>query len=94
MLVFLGPCRGVADGSGPRHLANLSAMEMPVEPARVVELLYENASILKEDVTHLEAGTFKFQAFGVDVTKEQAARLRANLSRLEQVIEALQSDFI
>jgi len=67
---------------------------MPVKPARVVELLSENASILKEDVTHLETGTFKFQAFGVDVTKEQAARLRANLSRLEQVIDALQSDVI
>jgi hypothetical protein len=69
-------------------------MEVPVEFARVVELLSENALILKEDVKHLEAGTFKFQAFGVDVTKEQAARLKANLSRLEQVIDALQRSFI
>jgi hypothetical protein len=69
-------------------------MEVLVEPARVVELLSKNLSILKEDVTHLEAGTFKFQAFGVDVTNEQAARLRANLSRLEQVIEALQNTSI
>lgn len=65
-----------------------------MEPARLVELLSANASILKEDVTHLEAGTFKFQAFGVDVTNEQAARLRANLSRLEQVIQALQRSVI
>lgn len=65
-----------------------------MESARVVELLSKNASILKEDVKHLEAGSFKFQAFGVDVTKEQAARLKANLSRLEQVIEALHNPFV
>jgi hypothetical protein len=72
-----------------RGIEGLSAMEVPVKSARVVELLSQNASVLKEDVTCLEAGTFKFQAFGVDVTKEQAARLRANLSRLEQVISAI-----
>jgi hypothetical protein len=69
-------------------------MEVPVDPATVIELLSKNASILREDVTHLEAGTFKFQAFGVDVTNEQAARLKANLSRLEEVIDALRRRFI
>ena len=65
-----------------------------MDPATVIELLSKNASILREDVTHLEAGTFKFQAFGVDVTNEQAARLKANLSRLEEVIDALRRRFI
>jgi hypothetical protein len=72
-------------------VARLCPIEVLVGPARVIELLSTNASILEEDVKHLEEGTFKFQAFGVDVTNEQAARLKANLLRLEQAIEALRN---
>jgi hypothetical protein len=57
-----------------------------VNRARLIELLSQNACVLREDLDMLDAGTVRIKAFGVDVTREQASRLKANLKRLEQVL--------
>jgi hypothetical protein len=57
-----------------------------LDPARVIELLSQNAFVLKEDLALMDAGRIRVQAFGVDVTREQSARLKANLERLEAVL--------
>ena len=55
----------------------------------VVELCSLNAAVLREDLALMESGTLKVQMVGADVTDEMAARLRANLSRLLNIIEEL-----
>ena len=55
----------------------------------LVELCSLNAAVLREDLALMESGTLKVQMVGADVTDEMAARLRANLSRLRDIIEEL-----
>ena len=65
---------------------------MAIADARVVELCSQNAYVLKEDLALMESGSIKIQVFGADATKEQAARLRANLSRLQEIIDGFGGD--
>ena len=60
-----------------------------MESVQIMKLLARNAYVLQEDVKLMEDGAIKVQAFGVDVTREQAARLKANLVRLEEALAAL-----
>ena len=64
-------------------------MEMPVvmRAEEVVELCRQNAAVLREDIALMEAGRLRLLALGSDATSEQVARLRANLSRLQQIID-------
>ena len=55
---------------------------------RVVELLAQNAAVIREDLALLEAGTIRMTVFGADVTHDHAGRLKGNLDRLEAVLEA------
>ena len=59
---------------------------MVMAAARVVELCAQNAYVLKEDLALMESGAIKIHVFGADATEEQAGRLRANLSRLQEII--------
>ena len=61
-------------------------MEAAVNRSRVIRLLSENAKVLKEDVALMSGGRFRVQAFGVDVTAEQVARLESNLERIETIL--------
>ena len=54
----------------------------------VLELLSQNACVLREDVSLMETGFVRCDAFGADVTREQTARLKGNLSRIEEIIDA------
>jgi hypothetical protein len=61
---------------------------MAMSADRVIELCTQNAEVLKEDIALIEAGKIKFLALGVaDVTREQVARLKGNLSRLQEIID-------
>lgn len=62
--------------------------EVALDNGRVIELLSQNAAILREDLTLLAAGTIKLSVFGTNVTHDHASRLKANLTRLEAVLEA------
>jgi hypothetical protein len=68
-------------------------MEVALDPADLVKLLSQNAYVLREDLTLMESGVLKCQSFGANVTREQAARLNENLSRLQEVIEAFGDNF-
>jgi hypothetical protein len=63
-------------------------MEFAMNRAQAVNLLSLNAYVLREDLALMESGFVKCQSFGTNVTVEQAERLRANLSRLQEVIDA------
>ena len=52
----------------------------------LVSLLLRNAYVLREDIQLMEQGALKVQAFGTDLTAEHAGRLKANLSRLEDIL--------
>jgi hypothetical protein len=60
---------------------------MTMEANRIVALCEQVAYFLREDLTLIEAGHLRLQLFGADVTHEQANRMRANLARLEDIIE-------
>jgi|1186.fasta_scaffold23976_2 hypothetical protein len=60
---------------------------MAMTANRVVALCEQAAYFLREDLSLIDDGSVKFELFGADVTEEQAGRMRANLSRLEEVIE-------
>lgn len=60
-------------------------MTMPAN--RVVALCEQNTYFLQEDLTLIESGHLKMQLFGTDVTDEQAARMRASLARLQEIID-------
>jgi len=59
-----------------------------VDIAEVIDLLSLNAAVLRDDVALMEAGILKCESFGTNVTREQAARLSANLARLDAIIQA------
>ncbi|MCL6730325.1 hypothetical protein [Sphingomonas hankyongi] len=65
---------------------------MPMTAERVVELCRQNAAVVREDIALMEAGRLKFQALGSDATREQIARMKANLSRLQEIIDACGCD--
>ena len=60
--------------------------------AQVAKLLAQNAALLSEDIKLMEAGVIRCQSFGANVTTEHAARLRANLTRLETILSAFEAD--
>jgi hypothetical protein len=59
-----------------------------MDHGRIVELLLQNAAIIREDLALLAAGTIKLTVFGTDVSQDHAGRLKANLDRLEAVLDA------
>ena len=61
---------------------------MSMTAERVVELCRQNAAVIREDLALMEAGRLQLHALGSDATKEQIARMRANLSRLQEIIDA------
>ena len=60
-------------------------MTMPAN--RVVALCEQNAYFLREDLALIEAGDLKLLLFGADVTEEQADRMRASISRLQEIVD-------
>ena len=65
---------------------------MSITPNRVLALCEQNAVVLKEDINQLESGALKVELHGADITKQQASRLRSNLSRLLEITEGCGSD--
>ena len=65
---------------------------MPITAKKVVELCRQNADLIREDLVLMESGELEFRAFGADATKDQIARMRANLSRLQEIIDACGSE--
>jgi len=63
-----------------------------LDQVHIVRLLAKNAHVLQEDAKLMEDGAIRVHAFGVDVTHEQAARLKANLLRLEKVLNSLECE--
>lgn len=59
---------------------------------RVVRLCRENAEVLKEDLALMKAGRLRAEALGFDATEQQMARLKANLSRLQEIIDGCGCD--
>ena len=59
-----------------------------MDRSRVIALLSENAYVLAEDLALMELGFIQCHALGANATREHAARLKANLSRLQEVIKA------
>jgi hypothetical protein len=60
---------------------------MQMSPNRVVALCEQAAYFLREDLSLMESGDLKLLLFGADVTEEQAERMRANLWRLQEIID-------
>ena len=60
---------------------------MTMTANRVVALCEQAAYFLLEDLTLIETGDLKLQMFGTDVSEDQAERMRANLSRLQEIID-------
>ena len=60
-------------------------MTMPAN--RVVAICERAAFFIREDLELIDSGHLKLALFGVDVTQEQAARIRARLSEIEEIIE-------
>ena len=54
---------------------------------RVIALCEQAAYFLREDLALIESGDLKLRLFDADVTDEQAGRMKANLSRLEEIID-------
>jgi hypothetical protein len=61
---------------------------MTMTANRVVALCERAAYVLQEDINLVEGGDLKLILFGADVSDEQADRMRANLSRLQEIIDA------
>jgi hypothetical protein len=67
---------------------------MTMTANRVTALCEQASYFLREDLTLIEAGHLKLELFGSDVTVEQANRMKANLSRLEEIIDGCGCDCI
>ena len=59
---------------------------MAFTQTNVAALCRRNADYLRENLKLIESGHLKCHIFDLDVTEDEAARMRANLSRLEQII--------
>ena len=66
---------------------------MAMAARKVVELCSLNADVLREDLALMEQRTVTVHAGGADVTREYVARLRANLSRLQEIIDLQRRTF-
>ena len=66
---------------------------MPMKEYRVVALCEQAAYFLREDLNLVEGGNLTFALFGTDVTDEHAGRMRATLSRLDEIIEGCGCDY-
>ena len=63
-------------------------MLMSMAANRVVELCDQSAAVIRADLARIESGELRFVAANDDdITEEQAAHLRANLSRLQEIID-------
>ena len=67
---------------------------MTMSANRVVALCEQAAYYLGEDLTLIESGHLKIELYGTDVTEEQAARMRANLLRLQEIVDGCGSDCV
>ena len=65
---------------------------MAMAARKVVELCSLNADVLREDLALMEQRTVTVHAGGADVTREYVARLRANLSRLQEIIDGMRRE--
>lgn len=65
---------------------------MPMTANRVVALCEQATYFLREDLALIESGDLKLHLFGADVTDEQAERMRANVGRLQEIIDGCGSD--
>lgn len=61
---------------------------MPMTANLLVALCEQNAHSIREELKLIEAGDLKVQLRGDDITATENLRLRANLGRLLQIIEA------
>jgi hypothetical protein len=66
--------------------------KMSMTANRVVALCEQAAYFLSEDLSLIDGGDLKLQLFGADVTDEQAERMRANLARLQEIIDGCGGD--
>lgn len=60
---------------------------MTLTANRVTALCEQASYFLREDLNLIEAGHLKLELFGSDVTEEQANRMKANLARLQEIID-------
>jgi hypothetical protein len=67
---------------------------MAMTANRVVALCEQAVYFLDEDLQLIEAGHLKIELFGADVTAEQAARMRANRSRLQEIVDSCGHDCV
>jgi len=65
---------------------------MSMTANRVVALCEQAAYFLSEDLSLIDGGDLKLHLFGADVTEEQAERMRANLARLQEIIDGCGAD--
>jgi|KBSMisStandDraft_5_1062788.scaffolds.fasta_scaffold10804_2 hypothetical protein len=61
---------------------------MPMSANLVVALCEQNAHSIREELHLIEAGDVKIMLRGDDVSDTEALRLRTNLGRLLEIIEA------
>ena len=61
---------------------------------RVVALCERNANVLIEDIALINSGHLTIEIFGADASKEQAKRMRENLARLDEIIDACGCDCV
>ena len=67
---------------------------MTLPANRVVALCEQAAYFLQEDLNLIDSGDLKLHLFGADVTEEQAARMKANFSRLQEIIDGCGCDCV
>jgi len=66
---------------------------MTMAANRVVQLCDQSAALIREDLKLIESGAIKIVAANdADVSDEQIAHLRANLSRLQEIIDGCGCD--
>ena len=59
-----------------------------MDAAKIVALLSEAATRLREDLELMETGIIKCECFGADVTQQHVGRMAVRLAKIEAVIDA------
>ncbi len=66
---------------------------MTMAANRVVQLCDQSAALIREDLKLIESGAIKLVAANdSDLTAQQIAHMRANLSRLQEIIDGCGCD--
>ena len=66
---------------------------MTMAANRVVQLCDQSAALIREDLQLIESGAIKVVAANdLDITEQQIAHMRANLSRLQEIIDGCGCD--